>query len=242
MNREKVLEDIIEGYRNTIHQRYQYQKIKNKYDVPDSIDEETVNTIRNYWLEYIYPEYDKRAELNAAFQSLDDYIKHPKKLLNILLNASKLIFKYGRHLPKILIAGLKAMKSFKAAAHFENSFVEEAIKNNIEGPYDQSKIKTLIKLLPREEIEKFVAISQSLFEILQDRILIEKIKEIIQYLILAMKKKEDSFSSSQIGGLELGFEMLNKGDNLFNQLTKEDQQRLVYLITEIESDMLDYKL
>jgi hypothetical protein len=242
MNREKVLEDIIGGYRQTIYQRYQYQHIKDKYDIPDSIDEETVNTIRNYWLEYIYPEYDQRTELNAAFDSLDDYIKHPKKLLSILLDATKLIFKYGRHLPKILIAGLKAMKSFKAAARFENSFVDEAIKNNIEGPYDQSKIKTLIKLLPREEIETFIGMSQSLFEILHDRILIEKIKEIIQYLILLMKKQEDSFSSSQIRGLELGFEMLNKGDMLFNQLSKEDQQGLVYLITEIERDMLDYNL
>ncbi len=51
MNREKVLEDIIEGYRNTIYQRYQYQNIKDKYEIPDSIDEETVNLIRNYWLE-----------------------------------------------------------------------------------------------------------------------------------------------------------------------------------------------
>ncbi len=85
------------------------------------------------------------------------------------------------------------MKSFKAAARFENSFVDEAIKNNIEGPYDQSKIKTLIKLLPREEIEKFIGISQSLFEILHDRILIEKIKEIIQYLILVNEKKRRLF-------------------------------------------------
>ncbi len=44
-----------------------------------------------------------------------------------------------------------------------------------------------------------------------------------------MKKKEDSFSSSQIRGLELGFEMLNEGDKLFNQLAKEDQQRFSLL-------------
>ena len=239
MNREKILKAIIEGYRKSIHQRYQYQNIKDKYEIPESINEETVNLLRNYWLNYIYPEFNKRRELNEAFQSLDNYIKHPKKLLRLLLDATKLIFNYGRHLPKILTTGLKAMKTFRAAERFENSFVDEAIKNKIEAPYDESKINALLKLLPRKEIEKFIAISQSLFEILHDRIQIEKIKEIIQYLILAMKR-EESYSLSQIRGLEIGLEMLNEGDKLFNRLTKEDQQNLVHLITEIEKDMLGY--
>lgn len=239
MNREKILEEIIEGYRNSIYQRYQYQNIKSKYEIPESINEETVNLLRDYFLNYIYPEYNKRAELNEAFKSLDNYIKHPQKLLRILLGASMLIFKYGRHLPKILNAGLKAMKSFKTAAGFENNFVDEAIKNKIKAPYDLSKIEILIKLLPRKEIEKFIDVSQSLFEILHDRILIEKIKEVIQYLILVMKKEEKIYSLSQIRGLEIGLEMLNEGDKLFNRLTKEDQHNLVYLIIEIEKDMLD---
>jgi len=192
MTREKILEEIIEGYRNTIYQRYQYQNIKDNYKIPVTINEETVNLLRNYWLNYIYPEFDKRKELNESFQSLDNYIKHPKKLLRLLLDATKLIFNYGRHLPKILTTGLKAMKTFRAAERFENSFVDEAIKNKIEAPYDEDKINALIKLLPRKEIERFIDISQSLFEILHDRIQIEKIKEIIQYLILAMKRKEES--------------------------------------------------
>ncbi len=239
MTREKILEEIIEGYRNTIYQRYQYQNIKDNYEIPETINEETVNLLRNYWLNYIYPDFIKRAELNEAFQRLDNYIKNPKKLLRILLDATKLIFNYGRHLPKILTTGLKAMKTFRAAERFENCFVDEAIKNKIEAPYDESKINALIKLLPRKEIEKFIDISQSLFEILHDRIQIEKIKGIIQYLILAMRSREESYSLSQIRGLEIGLEMLIEGDKLFTQLAKEDQKNLVYLITEIERDMLD---
>jgi hypothetical protein len=238
MTREKILEDIIVGYRNTIYQRYQYQDIKDEYEIPESINEETVILLRNYFLNYIYPEFNKRAELNEAFQSLDDYIKHPQKLLRILFVASKLIFSYGRHLPKILNAGLKAMKSFRAASDFENRFVDEAIKNKMEAPFDQNKINRLISLLPRKEIEKFIEVSQSLFQTLHDRTLIGKIKEVIQYLIVVMKKNEESYSLSQIRGLEIGLEMLNEGDRLFNQIAKKDQQNLVYLITEIEKDML----
>lgn len=240
MTRDKILEDIIEGYRNSIYQRYQYQNIKDTYGIPESINEETVNQLRNYFLNYMYPEYNKRAELNDAFKSLDNYIKHPQKLLRILLDAAKLIFHFGRHLPKILNSGLNAMKTFRAATNFENNLVDEAIKNKINAPYDQSKIDALIKLLSRKEIEKFIENSQSLFEILHDKILIKKIKVVIQYVIHVMREKEESYSISQIKGLEIGLEMINEGDKIFNQLTKEDQQNLVNLITEIEKDKLDH--
>ena len=242
MNREKIVEDIIEGYRNTIYQRYQYQNIKDQYEIPESLNEETVNLLRNYFLNYIYPEFNKRAELNESFKSLDNYIKHPKKLLSILKDTSNLIFKYGIHLPKILNTSLKVMKSYRAATGFENMLVDEVIKNKIEAPYDPSKITTLIKLLPRKEIEKFIETSQSLFEILQDRTLIKKIKEILEYLILVMTNKESHYSESQIKGLEMSLEIVNVGDELFNRLVKEDQRKLVYLITDIEKDMLKINL
>jgi uncharacterized protein YdiU (UPF0061 family) len=240
MTRQEVLEEIIEGYRNTIYQRYQYQIIKDKYGLPESINEETVNQLRNYFLDYMYPENKTREELNEAFKSLDDYIKHPQKLLRILLDAAKLIFRYGRHLPTILNSGLKAMKTFKAATHFENNLVDEAIKNKIEAPYTQSKINTLIKLLSRKEIEEFIENSQTLFEILHDRILMQNIKEIIQYLINIMKKNVESYSVIEVKGLEIGLEMLTQGDKLFTQLTTEDQENLITLISEIEKDKLDH--
>jgi UDP-galactopyranose mutase len=160
--------------------------------------------------------------------------------LKILFDAAKLIFRYGRHLPKILNSGLKAMKTFRAATNFENSLVDEAMKNKVAAPYTLSKINTLIKLLSREEIEEFIDTSQSLFEILHDRNLIKSIKEIIQYLIDIMREKEEFYSQSQIRGLQIGLEMLTEGDKLFIQLTKVDQQNLINLITDIERDKLDH--
>lgn len=239
MARTEILEEIIEGYRNSIYQRYQYQNIKDSYGIPESINEETVNQLRNYFLNYMYPEYDRRVELNEAFKSLDDYIKHPQKLARILLDAVKLIFRYGRHLPKILNSGLNAMKTFSAATNFENNLVDEAIKNKIEAPYDPSKIDALIKLLSRKDIEKFIETSESLFEILHDKILVKKIKAVIQYIILVMSEKQGSYSLNQIKGLEIGLEMINEGDKLFNRLTRDDQQNLIALITAIEKDNLD---
>lgn len=239
MDREKVLREIIDGYREAIRQRYQYENIKRKYEIPDTINEDTVLLLRNFFLDHIYPDYEKRVELNNAFKSLDEFTKHPQKLMQVVFDATKLVFSYGRHLPKILHTGLKAMRSFRAAAHFEEIFVEEAIKNTIEAPYDVPKINTLLNLLPREEIEDFIKTSQSLFETLHDKALINKILEVIEYLISTMKKNEKSYSPSQVKGLELGFETLKEGSKLFNTLSNEDQQVLLTLIARIERDMLD---
>ena len=238
MTRDQVLEEIIEGYRNSIHLRYQYPTIKEKYNIPESIDEATVDVLRNYFLNYIYPDFHKRTELNEAFNSLDNYIKNPQKLFRIVMDAYKLIFSYGRHLPKILNAGLKAMRSFRVAAKFENILVEGAINNQINAPYDPDKINTLIQLIPRKDIDRFIDVSQSLFETLHDRVLVEKIKEIIEYLIGVMKKRKNDYSMVEINGLEAGLEILIEGDKLFNRLTEKDQRNLVYLITEIEKDNL----
>ncbi len=239
MNREETLKEIIAGYRDTIGERYQYQKLKNKYEIPTTINEETVNVLRAYFLDYIYPEYEKRQELNDAFESLDDYSKRPEKLLRILMESVKIVFKYGRHLPKVLGAGLKALTSFRAATKFENNLVAEAIRRKISPPYDQSKINRLTGFLSRKEIEQFIDSVQSLFEILHDRVLVGKIKEMLHYLIAKMREKPKIYGADEVRGLEIGMEMLNKGDALFKQLTKEDQQNLIHLVIKIERDVLD---
>lgn len=118
---------------------------------------------------------------------MDNIIKRPESLLKILLDSVSLVFSHGRHLPKILATGLKALKSFRLATEFENKLVGQAIVNQIFPPYDELKINMLIKLLSHKEIEEFIVYNQSLFEVLHDKTLIKKIKDILQFLIGKMK-------------------------------------------------------
>ncbi|MEO0571424.1 MAG: hypothetical protein AAF039_06935 [Bacteroidota bacterium] len=238
MTKAEILKDIIDGYRDSIRLRYQYQKLKRHYEIPDTIHKETVEGFRDFFLDYVYPDFEKRMELDKAFQSLDDYIKQPQKLIQIVLDASKLLFIYGRYLPKILSAGLKALKSFRAATTFETIFIEEAIKNNIEPPYDLPKINRLISLLSKEEIEDFIGTTQSLFETLHDKALINKIVEVIEFVIAVMRKNKKNYAWSQVKGLEFGLEVLKRGNALFNTLSERDQELLITLITRIERDRL----
>jgi hypothetical protein len=237
--RDKVLEEVIIGYRNVVSQRYQYENLEKKYRLPEIIDDKRVSQIRDYFLGYIYPEIEKRKELNAAFESLDDYVRHPKKLFRILFDSSKLLFSYGVHLPKILNTGLKALNTFKAATKFEDKLAGIARQNRIIPPYEIGKINTFIRSISRKEIEDFIDSCKRLFETLHDRRLVKNLKEILSFLIKKMKEKEGSYTSNEIRGLELGLELLQKGDLLFNKLSEEDQERMVEMVIKIERDALD---
>jgi len=236
MPNETVLNEIISAYRDTIRNRYQYTTLKKQYDLPKTITEDSVTQIRAYFLDYVYPSIEKRQELNSAFEALDQFIKTPKKLLGLLKESVKLVFNYGRHLPKILNAGIKALKSYRTASKFEYNLVQAAIKNNVNPPFNHAKINSLIKLLSREDIEHFIESSQSLFEIIHDESLVKNIKDVLNALIKKMKAKQNVFTLEDIKGLEIGLEMISKGEALFNKLSKTDQTNLIKFITNIERD------
>jgi hypothetical protein len=239
LDKEEILEQIIIGYRNVIEERYQYHKLKQHYNFPETINENVINNIKNYFLTYVYPDIEQRKELNEAFSSLDDFIKHPEKLLNLVIDSMKLIFSHGRHLPKIFNAGLKAMKSFRGATKFENNLAKKAKKTKVSPPYSIDKINSLIILLPHKDIEEFMANTETFFNIIYDKILVEKIKEIIAFLIIKMKKKPNVFSKKEITGLELALITISKGEELLNQLNEEDQEILISSVLKIEKDNLN---
>ena len=236
---KKIRDEVILGYRKVILERYDYARLKDRADLPHSFDEERIETFKNYFLNYLYPPPAKRMELDEAFDSLDNYIKHPDKLLRLVIDSGSLLFKYGRHLPKILNAGIKALRSFRNATQFEERLVNQAVLQKLEMPYGVSEIETLIRTLPREELEKFIDSSRSLFEILHDRTLVLKIKDIVGHLIQKMKKRPTTYTPAEIRGMEIGEAIIAQGDLLFDQLSKADQQLIFQLVIKMEREILE---
>ena len=238
MEREHLREEIIEGYHRMIQERYQYERIVSKYKIPATITEERFNRLRDYFLHYLYPSAEKRREINDAFESLDNHIKHPKQLLRILIDSGSLIFKHGRHLPKILKAGLKALRSFRTASTLEQEISTEAEKSDRTPPYSPEDIRHFMSCLSPKSIEKFMSESLVLFATLHDRKLVIKIIEIVDHLIQKMKKKPKIYSHADIRGLEIGREIIFKGHKLFDELNTVEKGKLFDLVYQIENDAI----
>ena len=89
MNREDILPDIIEGYRNSVRERYQYDNIKLDYDLPESINEETVNDLERRW-NIVFDSVTKRqAQIQRIVPNATDYHKELKDVLPWLNNTEK---------------------------------------------------------------------------------------------------------------------------------------------------------
>lgn len=234
----QTLEAIIKAYRSWIKERYSFENLSENYEVPSSITEEKLEELRAYFLDYIYPDIRKRKQLNEAFESLDGYIQQPKKLFKLLATSARLLFRYGKDLPKILNAAIKAMRSFRSANHFERELVKAAEGADEKPPFNIDNLKSFISTLSKSEIDTFIENTQSLFEILNDRKLVSQIRELVTELIQRMKKS-DLFSDNDVSGLALGLEMIEKGDDLFKSLVPKDQDYIFEIVVQIERDVID---
>jgi len=237
--RTAILNAVIVGYRKVLRSRYTHSNLRERAGFPESFDEERVNSFREYFLANLYPPPEKRSELNEAFESLEDYIKHPDKLLRILIDSSSIVFKYGRHLPKLLNAGMKALRSFQIALKFERGLVDNAIRLGLEAPYDDGDIDTLIGALPRKEIDQFIESNEVLFGMFHDRKLVGRAKDIFEVLIGKMKKRPKVYSEAEVRALEIGQAIIVEGDLLFEQLEKEEQELIIGFVIDLERGVLE---
>ncbi|MBT8219090.1 MAG: hypothetical protein KJP00_04670 [Bacteroidia bacterium] len=239
MENNQLYQSVIEGYRNLIKERYQYDLLIKQYDVPKTFTEDKFNKLEHYFLNYIYPSIDKRKELDDAFESLDGHIKNPKYLLSVLVDSFGILFKYGTSLPKILRTGIKALHSFRNASQFEEELVQEAVRSGLKTPLDTADIRALVGGLSRPKVNKFIDESLALFETLHDRRLVTQVIDIVDNIIIKMKKKSHIYPREELRGLELGREIIVIGNRLFDQLEPREQQLLFELVVRIERDALD---
>ena len=238
MTEQEVLDNVILGYRQLLTERYQYANIQAKYDLPSYFDEPLLIAFRDFFLEHVYPNPAQRKELDAAFQNLDNYIKQPEKLVRLLLDSTSLLFKYGRHLPKILRAGMKALKSFRTATQFEKELVRRAIAMPLSPPYTPENIRTLIGTLSTKDIDQFIENNKALFGTMKDRVLVQKIIEIVEHLIAKMRKRPNIYSNEEIKGVEIGRDIIKGGNDLFAKLSKREQEEVLDFAIRIETDAI----
>lgn len=239
LSKQEIHREIIIGYRKVISERYTYANLNQVKKIPASFDEAKIDAFRDYFLTYLYPTPERRIELDEAFEQLDGYIKNPKKLLSILMDSASLLWKFGRHLPKILNAGLKTLKSFRAGSDFEENLIHAAQDLDLSPPYSKSDIYAMIGSLSPAEIEIFIQNNVVLFENLHDKVLIKKVEEIIISLIKKMKKRPNVYSPAEIRGLEIGNEIIHNGNALFDSLNEPDQRLLLDFVIENEREELE---
>jgi hypothetical protein len=236
---KELLDGVIIGFRNLINDRYQYATLKERYELPDSLDEERMTLYREFFLQQVYPHPERRELLEEAFRSLDDYLTHPDRMMRIVFDSAAILFRHGASIPKLLSTGIKAFRSFRVATEFEAKLVRKARSSGKLPPYSTADINAFITALRKRDIDEFVANTTELLEILYDRKLVRQLIDIMTDLIAKMKKAPRSYSETEIEGLSIGLNMLIEGNRLFDSLPPADQRRVLNVIVAIEVDVLE---
>ncbi len=236
MDLMSVTNGIINGHRMIIFERYDFDRISELYDLPMYYTRDQSEQFRNYFMEYVYPDPTRRQELEEAFGQLDNYIKSPEKIMRILADSIGIMVKFGRHFPKIITAGLRAMKSYRSANKLENLLVDVALESNAHPPYATDEMKSFMTKIPDSVLNAHMSSIWPLYDVLLDRELVRKILRVVDALITKMEKRPNIYQASEVEGIKVGREVIEKGAHLFEQFEPKQLEELIGMITRIEKD------
>lgn len=230
---------LIEKYREVVRLRYDYKKVKKERKLPDDITKDIVDTLRSYFLESLYPEPAKREKLDAAFEELQNYVLHPGRIADLLGNIGSAIFRFGFQFPMAVKSGISALEVHTAAKHFENSLLSGAHENNFTVPITDEQFFTCLRSIPKPQLEKFINEVGGLFHSFSNTELLAKTVAIMDDVLARMRAKEGVYSHTEIEAIEIGKDIIQKGHDLFENLTEEQKQNILELITANEREFLE---
>ena len=240
---EKEFGLLIIAYRRSLQKRYSRENL-NRFQEFTSIDQGTVDRLTSYFLELLYPELEERIKLDQAFAALASFVHSPEKMWGLLGSIGTIIFKFGKQFFSAAKAGVSALKSYVTAHKFESILYEHAKELLKEGKDIEEEIyfNRLIASIPKKEADDFRHQIVSLFSTLSRKDLLDKILEVMDYVIMKMKTKPETYTEDDIGGISLGKGIIIRGKDVFTELSPEKIQLILKGIDTIEKDFYERAL
>ena len=231
---------IIQKFREMIAKRYDYDELVVRMNVPHAISRQLIEDVKSFFLGTVYPEPHERERLEIAFANLSNYVRQPKKIWGLFGNMAGAIFKFGRHFMQALKAGFASLDSFVGAKRFESKMTMIANRNGIRPPISDEEYEDCFYQLEREEVEQFINDVRVLFGAMINTPLLLKTIEIINDVIATMKRNPSVYPTTDVEGIEMGRDLLQRGYDLFSKYDEATKVQMVDFIYKNEQWYLDH--
>ncbi len=238
-NEKQLAVHLIDKYRESIKQRYDFGHLSEQFVLSSQLDEEVIEAMRNYFLECLYPTAEERRTVDIAFDSLRSFVRHPAKTWALLGNMAGAIFRFGTQFPQAIRAGVVSLESYLDAKHFENRLLKAALREQMSVPLTDEQFEKCIADIPRKEIEIFTGHILSLFQSMANTLLLKKTIAIMEDVLSKIKKRKDIYSEEDVKGIELGINILRRGYELFKDYPESLKMEVITTIKENEKWYLD---
>ncbi|MDX2002686.1 MAG: hypothetical protein SFW35_09640 [Chitinophagales bacterium] len=229
---------LIDKYREFIASRYDYIELKESPGFPAQITEEMVDSLREYFLQYLYPEAVFREQLDAAFDQLEHYVNHPSKVWGLMGNITAAIFRFGAQFPAALKAGLVSLEAHTAAKRFEKTLVKAALDKGYAIPVSDEQFIDCIKAIPLHQLERFITELGQLFNSFTNSRLLEKTILIMKDVLATMKAKPHLYGPTEVDAITMGIEILRHGYQLFSHYDNSLKRQMVNFIVANERQFI----
>ncbi|XDD55450.1 hypothetical protein AB3N62_06495 [Leptospira sp. WS4.C2] len=232
-----LFQELIVMYQKSLQKRYSPENLL-LYPEFSSIPRSKIDQLLHFFLEYLYPEYSKRKELDSAFDALSGFVNHPTKIWGILGNLTMSIFRFGKHFPMALKAGLAALHSYVTAHQFEEELVLELDRreNKVSLLESEFAMDSLIAKVEKKKADVFRKDIGALFKVFSDAELIRKIILIMEDILVKMESKGSLYTEEDRKGIMLGVSILKAGREIFDQMKEDEINLVLQAIDTIEED------
>lgn len=230
---------LIEKYRKSIRERYDYAMVAKDKRFPKTISRETVEELRAFFLGSLYSSPAQREKLDAAFQQLETYVAHPSKIWALLGNLASAMFQFGFQFPNVLRTGVVALQTHTAARHFEDMMLQAAEDKKFTIPLTDEQFNECLAALDSEMLHKFVGQLTDLFLAITDTDLLEKTVHILHDVLARMKQRKDVYGPDDYDAIQLGIDVLEIGNELIAKHDDVTRKNIVEFITYNELSFIE---
>ncbi len=231
---------IIDVYRDQMRLRYMPENCR-RFKELKPISDEKLTSLRDYFLECIYPSSENRDMLDDAFDRMGDIIRSPRRLMPLMTIAFKSVWKLGTMFPSAVMAGRNTLEAYLETRKVESKLIEYARKNKLtpEQVHEHDPMVKMVANLPEEEMVKFRTEILKLFEHLSNVKLLEATVEIMNNSKALMESRPDLYHEQELAGFTLGHDVLTRGLDLFQSLKKSEFPIIIRGIEVVEIDWYD---
>ena len=231
---------IIDAYREQLRDRYSLENVR-RFDEFDSISDQKVDDLREYFLECIYPSSAERDRLDDAFNHMGEIIRSPRRLAPLMKMAFTTVWKLGLMFPSAVSAGVHTLEAYLETRKLEAKMLEYAKRKKLTPgrASEHDAVVQMIANVPEREVVRFRSEVLKLFEALSNVKLLTATVEIMDNSRKLMESRPDLYDEQEMAGFSLGHDVLRRGLELFQKLKASEFSLIIEGIEVVEIDWYD---
>jgi hypothetical protein len=231
---------VIDAYREQLRYRYSLENVRRFVEL-ETISDSTVDVLRDYFLECVYPSSAERDRLDVAFDHMSEIVRSPRRLAPLMKVAFTTAWKLGVKFPQALAAGKHTVETYLETRKLEASMLDYAMRERLT-PADFGEHHVVMHMLasvPEHEVVRFRNEALKLFESFSNAKLLAAIVEIMDKSRKLMESRRDVYDERELAGIDLGLEVLRRGLGLVQKLKPSEFSAIRKGIEVVEIDWYD---